>query len=166
MLGLLGAHVLLQRSTPDRSSFDVVRKNLRDLLGEHPDIAALEVLSNHSFDSPLRTDLSEVFDFPPMLRDGLLALDRARWSVTNGPRPRLQRRLAWLAYGFYPKDHGRFFGTKRQTLVKQRHSSENECCLKLWVSLRHRQIEQKPPTRIRVRRERGDREIGQVWLLR
>jgi hypothetical protein len=82
MLGLLGAHMLLQRTDLNRPLFDEVCANLHGMLGPHPDLWALLILARSRFDHPLLpgpTIPAEV-DFPPMLRDGLMAIDDAQWD--------------------------------------------------------------------------------------
>ncbi len=62
MLGIYGAHLLLLAQKPDRKRLEVVVDNLRDLVGDHPDVLALEVWLR-------RGDHRHVqFLSPPMLR--------------------------------------------------------------------------------------------------
>jgi hypothetical protein len=96
MLGLLGAHMLLQRSAPNTALFTEVCGNLRHLLGAHPDVDALEYLAAQRLGLPPRADLESKFDFPPMLRDGLLGIDDARWRSASEPRLTTTARLARL----------------------------------------------------------------------
>jgi hypothetical protein len=61
MLGLYGAHLLLLQQKPDLQLLATVVKNLRDLLGNHPDIEALALkLETNKFNYR--------FEFPPMFR--------------------------------------------------------------------------------------------------
>jgi len=48
MLGIVGAHALLQRSEPDLDLLDKVVGNLRSLLPDHPDVAALGWMSREA----------------------------------------------------------------------------------------------------------------------
>lgn len=102
MLGLLGAHMLLQRSDPDRELFWEICIRLRGLLGAHPDIDALELAGAERFGPPRSIHSPKIAyfptasAFPPMLREGLAALERARWHRTGGPVLSGATRLAWL----------------------------------------------------------------------
>jgi hypothetical protein len=67
MLGLYGANVVLATGVSHVGQLDVVRRNLRWLLGDNPDVSALDVRAGETV-SPLRA--------PPMLRaswDALVA---------------------------------------------------------------------------------------------
>lgn len=106
MLGLLGAHMLLQRSQLNRPLFDEVYANLELMLGPHPDLLALAVLARSRFEDASLATPTEV-DFPPMLRDGLMALDAAQWdekrpltltATTNLARLRLLAEGPWTFF--------------------------------------------------------------------
>jgi len=71
MLGLLAAHFLLRRETPDADSVATVLANLHSLIPDSPDLAALELISASRFGEPLT---SFKVPFPPMLRAGLEAI--------------------------------------------------------------------------------------------
>jgi hypothetical protein len=67
MLGLYGANLLLVTGEGIIQQLDVIRKNLRGLLGDHPDVAALDVRAGEPV-APV--------EVPPMLRvswDALVA---------------------------------------------------------------------------------------------
>jgi hypothetical protein len=61
MLGLLGAHLLLQREKPDQKLLAVVVRNLRRILGGHPDVEALDLSLGR------RANRVRPFEVPPML---------------------------------------------------------------------------------------------------
>lgn len=73
MLGLLGAHLLLQRADQTWERIDYVLGNLAQLLPDSPDVAALRVMAAHGYGKPM-PDIR--FDHPPMLRHGFEALLR------------------------------------------------------------------------------------------
>jgi len=78
MLGIYGAHLLLLEKELDVALFEVVIKNLRNLLGNsHPDVEALALATSED-------GSSHVFNTPPMLR--------ASWSLVvraTAKRPNL-----------------------------------------------------------------------------
>lgn len=82
MLGLLGAHMLLQRADLNRPLLDQVFGNLRGLIGRHPDLWALEILARSRFQHtlPAGSGIPAEVNFPPMLREGLMALAAAQWN--------------------------------------------------------------------------------------
>lgn len=96
MLGLLGAHMLLQRSKPNQDLLGVVCWNLHALLGEHPDVVALGLLMEARFGTRLGLPDVLAIEFPPMLRDGLLAVDRALWQKPESVGMSRAARLARL----------------------------------------------------------------------
>lgn len=59
MLGLYGANVLLATTSTGIGELDTIRRNLRRLLGDHPDVAALDVRAE---------ERHEPVEVPPMLR--------------------------------------------------------------------------------------------------
>lgn len=78
MLGILGANLLWEESDPDLALLREVTLNLRGLLGEHPDVVALE--------ARLGTHPSAPFTTPPMLRTSWEAiLDASRRNPTLIP---------------------------------------------------------------------------------
>lgn len=81
MLGIVGAHALLLRSEPDLNLLDTVVKNLRELVKDHPDVAALGWMSREEHS---QRDLPQgAYDlirasvkWPPMLMASYAALVR------------------------------------------------------------------------------------------
>lgn len=99
MLGVLGAHLLLQEPEPDVWLFDEVLHNLGLLFGgETPDLIALEVLARQRFGGNRASTNSppETLDFPPMIRRGLVSLEEAAWQGGAAPKLRTRARLASL----------------------------------------------------------------------
>jgi hypothetical protein len=75
MLGLVGAHVLLQGSEPRADTVRTVLDNLGRLLGaDSPDLRALELMAARRFGGEIA---AEPFERPPMLRPGLEAVIEA-----------------------------------------------------------------------------------------
>ncbi|MCB1032474.1 MAG: helix-turn-helix domain-containing protein, partial [Acidobacteria bacterium] len=72
MLGILGAHVLLQGPKTKWQLFDQVVENLKKMLGEAPDCTALEVLGQGRRRS--ETVSFSAVSWPPMLAAGYRAL--------------------------------------------------------------------------------------------
>jgi hypothetical protein len=73
MLGLVGAHVLLQRqSAHDR--IKIVLRNLANLLPQSVDVAALEILARSRKVKLLHNPRISPFTHPPMLRAGMDAV--------------------------------------------------------------------------------------------
>ena len=73
MLGLLGAHILLMRRDPKKSLVRTVLRNLGRLIGDAPDVRALELLAHQR----LELDWNRTtFEEPPMIRAGLDAVVR------------------------------------------------------------------------------------------
>jgi hypothetical protein len=73
MLGLVGAHILLRESQPDRNLIDEVLNNLCSLLPDSPDVAALEVGAAMKFQNP---GPSRPIEHAPQLRLGFQAVLR------------------------------------------------------------------------------------------
>jgi hypothetical protein len=72
MLGLVGAHVLLQARDVDRRQIETVLDNLGWLLGQDaPDVRALRLRASRRLGDPVDT---RPFERPPMLRAGLEAI--------------------------------------------------------------------------------------------
>ncbi len=78
MLGIIGAHALLQRRQKNWGMFDVVIGNLENLIPNDPDVIAVKLLGRH-----LRNDLSltgfQPLNWPPMLYSGYKALIAHDW---------------------------------------------------------------------------------------
>ncbi|MDG6026870.1 MAG: hypothetical protein E3K40_09260 [Candidatus Brocadia sp.] len=78
MLGIVGAHAILQRHQKDWSLFDIVLDNLEKLVPGDPDVIALGLLGRH-----LRNDTSctgiRYLCWPPMLYTGYRALIAHDW---------------------------------------------------------------------------------------
>lgn len=87
MLGIVGAHALLQRSQKNWDLFNIVMGNLEKLIPGDPDVTALKLLGRH-----LRNDLSRTefqsLSWPPMLYNGYRALIAHDWIendiITDG----------------------------------------------------------------------------------
>jgi len=77
MLGILGCHLLLQRTTKDENLIRIVLGNLERLVPGHPDIIALKVLARRAGVKGLNK--SAPVSWPPMLRRGFLALRDQDW---------------------------------------------------------------------------------------
>gem|GEM_PF-203853 len=79
MLGIVGAHALLQRSDRDWDLFDNVLDNLEKLIPGHPDLIALRLM-----EKLMRPDAKEVplhpLDWPPMFYAGYRALVACDWT--------------------------------------------------------------------------------------
>lgn len=73
MLGILGAHLLLAKKAIDLDLLKTVVGNLRNLLGEHPDVEALALALP---DEPVEY----TFPFPPMVRRGWSMVVKASWD--------------------------------------------------------------------------------------
>ncbi|MDQ3623927.1 MAG: vanadium-dependent haloperoxidase [Verrucomicrobiota bacterium] len=80
ILGLLGAHMLLDRKQPSLALFREVLGNLQSLLGAHPDVAALRSLARRHFAEGLPPESASVPKFPPMLRAGVTVALDAEWE--------------------------------------------------------------------------------------
>lgn len=78
MLGIVGAHAMLQRYEKNWSLFDIVLDNLEKLIPGDPDVIALKLLGRH-----LRNDMSRAniqsLCWPPMLYTGYRALIAHDW---------------------------------------------------------------------------------------
>lgn len=84
MLGVYGAHLLIHREHPDRNLIRKVAQKLRELIGGHPDVRALELW--------LGDEVSGDFSEPPMLKSS--------WSIVveaSARRPELVPRGSFSA---------------------------------------------------------------------
>lgn len=73
MLGIVGAHALLQAAAPDWKLFDTVVKNLQNLLPMCPDVSALQMIGKNRRGDSSKTEIPPV-TFPPMLFPGMKGL--------------------------------------------------------------------------------------------
>ncbi len=105
MLGLYGAHLLLLQDKPDLALLHIVIGNLRNLLGPHPDVQALELL----LDSSAKDRAMPVFEVPPMLRSSWkIVLQNSiahpeivpAGSLAAHVAPQIWGSGAWLVYRF------------------------------------------------------------------
>jgi hypothetical protein len=78
MLGILGCHLLLQRTTKDEKLIRTVLRNLSMLVPDDPDVIALEAMARQAGVKGLRNKLPSV-SWPPMLREGFTALRDEDW---------------------------------------------------------------------------------------
>ena len=77
MLGIVGAQSLLLETKPRWGLFDIVRKNLKKLIPNHPDVIALFVMGKERRGNVARSRVTPV-SFPPMLNGayrGLITRD-------------------------------------------------------------------------------------------
>lgn len=77
MLGIVGAHALLLEPEPRWSLFDTVRRNLKKLVPDHPDVTALHVIGKQQREKMSHSRVKPV-SWPPMLHAsyrGLIARD-------------------------------------------------------------------------------------------
>jgi hypothetical protein len=88
MLGLLGAHMLLERGSPKRELLAEIIGNLGTLLGSHPDVSALAYIARRRFeiDLPDGVGIKEAPEFPPMFRAGLAEMINAEWEENRPMR--------------------------------------------------------------------------------
>jgi hypothetical protein len=90
MLGIVGAHALLLEPTPDLDRFDTVLGNLRALVPEHPDVAALSWLGAEAHatasGSPASYPVISVA-WPPTLAASYAALIRLDARAKGGVKP-------------------------------------------------------------------------------
>jgi hypothetical protein len=102
MLGMLGAHILLRRPTPDPSTLSIVLGNLEHLLPGAPDVRALRLMADLRFGD--RAGLGAVtFDTPPMIRAGFAAAIAADAEVeTILPDGGWLEQVALLVYADSP----------------------------------------------------------------
>jgi hypothetical protein len=85
MLGILAAHLIMNKHRPDRELLRVVRDNLVDMLGDHPDVKALLIGMKNQ--SELRVDS---IDQPPSLRqswDYIVKASRRRATLVPPDSP-------------------------------------------------------------------------------
>src|SRR5882724_307034 len=85
MLGLLGSHMLLERTQPNQELLTEIIGNLRVLLGAHPDITALALIAHQRFGIEVE-GIDEAPQFPPMFRAGLAAMINAEWEQNQPMR--------------------------------------------------------------------------------
>jgi hypothetical protein len=77
MLGILGCYVLLAEEERNAALLGALSNHLHQLVGDHPDVRAIDLLRQ----MPGKTaPVASVFEFPPMLAQGLLGLDRLEWN--------------------------------------------------------------------------------------
>jgi hypothetical protein len=79
MLGVVGAHALLQRRKRDWKLFDVVVQNLEKLIPGHPDVAALRLCGKLLRGKESRTKV-EPLAWPPMVYAGYKGLIECDWK--------------------------------------------------------------------------------------
>ena len=77
MLGIVGAHAIIQRQPRDWKTFDVVVPNLEALIPGHPDVAALRMTGALLRKETVPTGAR--LEWPPMLRAGYTALIECDW---------------------------------------------------------------------------------------
>ena len=96
MLAIYGAHLIVHRETPDRGLVAEVARNLRKLVGDHPDVRALDLW--------LRPDADvTTFETPPMLRSSwkiVIAASANRPDLV--PRGSLSAAIARRVFGGGP----------------------------------------------------------------
>jgi hypothetical protein len=148
MLGLLGAHMLLDRREPQLGLLTEVLINLGRLLGPHPDISALVLMSSRRFGNelPLQGMVNHAPEFPPVLRAGVNAMLDAEW---NSLKPANLGSLdAAARYHLLPEEPWTFFWKKsvllRQTAVG-RAESDAETDVKLMRSPKRPSMPQLEP---------------------
>jgi hypothetical protein len=79
MLGILGAHALLQRSQKNWNAFDRVLEQLEKLIPSHPDVIGLRLIEK--FNKPDAKETNFVpMSWPPMLYIGYRALISSDWT--------------------------------------------------------------------------------------
>lgn len=66
MLGLVGALSLIQSPRPNWRLLDIVRKNLRQLVPNHPDLLGIQMMQKQARDDTSESRVPEIF-WPPML---------------------------------------------------------------------------------------------------
>jgi len=79
MLGIIGAHALVQCHDPKWSIFDEVVRNLRKLVPNHPDALALRLIGKLRRGIEAKTR-AECVCWPPMLYDGYRGLIDRDWE--------------------------------------------------------------------------------------
>ncbi len=97
MLGLFGAHVLLMQPQPDLPLLRTVVRNLRGLLGQHPDVEAIAIAIGDEEAAKVS------FAVPPMLlRSWSLVVEHSLNTPTAVPRGSLASRVATRLFGAGP----------------------------------------------------------------
>lgn len=69
MLGIIGAQAILLQANPNWNLFDTVRRNLKKIIPNHPDVTALFVSGKERRGNESRSRVKKL-DFPPMLAEG------------------------------------------------------------------------------------------------
>jgi hypothetical protein len=77
ILGIYGAHLLVQAHRPNHALIDTVTTNLKDLLGTHPDVEVLRLRSGSTSSGPVE------FPSPPMLRASWEMITKASLRRTS-----------------------------------------------------------------------------------
>jgi hypothetical protein len=80
MLGIYGAHMILQRTMPDSEKAEILKEvlgNLENLVPKSPDVAALRLMANRLLGSSSAVPLC---DWPPMIRLGYVAYREADYA--------------------------------------------------------------------------------------
>lgn len=99
MLGVYGAHLLIHQENPDRGVIREVARKLRDLVGAHPDVMAIELW--------LGEELCGDFTEPPMLKSSWSIIVQAsaerpelvpRGSLSAAIAPRVLTGGPWLRW--------------------------------------------------------------------
>jgi len=86
MLGILGCHLLLRQTPIDETMIATVLRNLDGLVPGHPDVVALRVLARQAGLKNLTGETPPVA-WPPMLRQGFLALRDEYWQQPKAVQP-------------------------------------------------------------------------------
>lgn len=129
MLGLLGAHLLLNKADPNPDTVSIVLGNLGWLLEDSPDVQALRIRAALRFGTKVPTDPVST---PPMLRAGLQAVLKA--GVENPaiiPEETLMDQVATYLYADSPWSSWKplqplFDITKNEALRKQAENTFRE----------------------------------------
>jgi hypothetical protein len=85
MLGIFGAHLMIQQGNPDRGLLAEAVGALKTLVGDHPDVRSLRLFLEDTADGPIE------FQQPPMLRSSW------RMIVDNSARPGLVASASYAA---------------------------------------------------------------------
>lgn len=75
MLAIYAAHLMIHEAEPDVGQLRTIARNLRRLVGDHPDLCALELWLTQRGARPPRSS-PHAFDAPPMLKSS--------WSIVVG----------------------------------------------------------------------------------
>jgi len=125
MLGILGAHMLLQQQQPQVALLAEVILNLEHLLGDHPDVSALRLMARHRFrtESQFQAASNSPPEFPPILRAGIDAMLDAEWD--SGESAKFGDLDSAARYQLLPEEPWTFFWKK---IIPLRHSdmADNE----------------------------------------